>query len=175
VQSHLFDTAAQTLADIIKSNGIKPFVIRLAEFAYTPGSKYVYLIPTVVEKNPPTNTKTKGGKKAKDSNSSASALPPHQRLVDLVLQIFPQCRREASSREKSNKGSAKTKSNEEVNTMELHMTVGQFDQTTIAEEVARLQASWEPIEFEVTEICFIAREGSNDAFSVRKRIPLVSE
>jgi len=54
-----------------------------------------------------------------------------------------------------------------------HLSVGQVEQTTIRDTVKTLQTGWTTIEFEVTELTFLARSGPNKPFQVIQTVPLV--
>lgn len=53
-----------------------------------------------------------------------------------------------------------------------HLSVGQVEQTTIKETVKTFQENWKPIEFEVTELTFLARAGPNKPFQTIFTVPI---
>lgn len=135
----------------------RPFRIRLARFAYNPGSKYLYLVPEVIEGENKNETQKQPQKKAtakKNAAQQVTVANSLERLVKVVQKALPLI----ASADEGHKSP--------------HLSVGQFDQTEIERNREELQATWIPIEFEVTELSFISRDSSNENFNVRKTIPL---
>jgi len=163
-----------------------PIRLRLERFAFTPGSKYVYLIPEIVEidqiPNGAAAVKAPGAKPAaqqRKAKSAATASPPNNNplatLQQIMLSEFPQCVRSSPEEDSKAKKAQHGKSSPVNSTALLHMTIGQLDQNTIEEEVKKLQESWTPIEFEIDGLSFIAREGMNDSFTVRHKLSFTSQ
>jgi poly(A) polymerase len=154
-----FAEAEASITSSPRFSAIKPFTIRLSTFSYTLGSKYVHLIADIIDRNtgepipwPPIQTKGK--------QRIANPTTPMQDLFQTLITLFPGCERPFL--------------NDDGSPSEHfipHLSVGQFDQTTIKATVQSLQANWTPIEFEVTELSFLARAGPNKPFQTILTIP----
>ena len=96
---------------------------------------------------------TKKNNKKNENSDSGSAASPLHKLRAIVHELCPAA------------ATASTK-------VELHLSVGQFDQTKMDQFLQQLQANWTPIEFEVSQICFIKKQG--EIFKVGEIVTLNS-
>jgi hypothetical protein len=138
----------------------------------------------IIATTPPatTNSNAKTTPKTKSKGSSAPPIPrsPIEVIAEMLQKEFPQCRGGAghdgeSDSNNTTKGKNANASSTATTHLAPHMTIGQFAQDEIETWRERLQANWEPVEFDVTEISLIAREGPNDNFGVRITVPLPAE
>lgn len=79
-----------------------------------------------------------------------------QQLQQAMLQAFPDCDDLATRHE---------------NGFSPHLTCGQWAKAEVQRAVERLNADWEPLEFEVTEVQVISR-GNDTPFEVAECVPL---
>mmetsp|Transcript_41647 Transcript_41647/g.58105 ORF Transcript_41647/g.58105 Transcript_41647/m.58105 type:complete len:176 (-) Transcript_41647:33-560(-) len=131
--------------------------VRLGEFYYNQGSKYLEVAAEVVGETAETEQKKqqggKAGKKKKEKVSSTKEICIITQIRKELKNCFGFC---------------------EENTTEWrpHLTVGQFPQNEIEHYRKKLQSNWEPIEFKVTHLSLIFRESSSLPFNVVDVIPL---
>lgn len=155
-----FSAAAASIEGSAKFKALQPFRVRLSTFSFTQGSRYVHLIADCLDENgnvlpwPPVISK---GRK-KEATST-----PMQDLFSSLISLFPGCERPFLDA-----------TGAPTEYFLPHLSVGQVDQPTIRDTVQRLQANWTPIEFEVTELTFLARNGPNKAFQTILTVPLGS-
>lgn len=155
-----FTESATKIAINSRFRSIRPFTVRLATFSFTRGSRYVHLNAEILDSNtgepipwPPVVTH---GKRATEPQ-----VPPIQTLFNALMEEFPGCERPFLDADGS-----------PTQHFLPHLSVGQVEQTTIRDTVAALQASWTPIEFEVSELTFLARGGPNKPFHPILTVPL---
>lgn len=158
-QTEFADSAAKIAANT-HFRSIQPFTIRLSTFSYTRGSRYVHLTAETLDPStgevipwPPVHSHTK--------RAVEPPTPPIQTLFSSLMEEFPGCERPFLNADGS-----------PSQHFLPHLSVGQVEQTTIKETVAALQANWTPIEFEVSELTFLARGGPNKPFHPILTVPL---
>jgi hypothetical protein len=158
VPSQQFSEASERIkaSATVSGNQLRPFRVRLARFDYHKGSKYLFLVPEIVS-NDPAPAAAPAAKKKPSKKDAPKPATPVDLLVNAIHSSVPLI--------------AKANSDDEGH-KEPHLTVGQFDQNEIERYKNEFQASWVPIEFDVTEISLISRESSSDNFNVRMTIPL---
>jgi hypothetical protein len=155
-----FNDAHVKVASNPKFKRVTPFTVRLSTFSFTQGSKYLHWVADIIDPNtgdkmpwPPVQLKGK--------RKEAVITTPMQDLFQLLMELFPGCERPFLD--------------EHGNPSEYflpHMSVGQVDQPTIRDTISQLQSNWAPIEFQVTEIAFLARAGPNKPFQTILTVPL---
>jgi len=156
-----FADAAQKISSNSKFLAIKPFTVRFSTFSFTRGSRYVHLVADILdqetrEKLPWPPVFEKG--KRKDATEITT---PMQVLFQTLMELFPGCERPFLDHDGN-----------PTEHFLPHLSVGQVEQKTIRDTVANLQSGWAPIEFEVTELTFLARAGPNKPFQTILTIPL---
>ena len=53
-----------------------------------------------------------------------------------------------------------------------HLSVGQFQASSVASFVEKLRPSWNAVSFDVTSVCLISRRGYDDPFTIKKTLSL---
>jgi hypothetical protein len=178
VPEQLFSVASPVIEAIPAFKQLRPFRVRLQRLAYNIGSKYLHLVPEIIDPRTGEPISTSPATVAKEKAKSAPSVvqtSPIELLAQMLSKEFPQCRgtgegeepEKANKSKKSGKAAGSTSPN-----LSPHMTIGQFPQDQIEAWRERLQADWEPIEFDVSELSLIGRDGPNDNFSVRATIAL---
>jgi hypothetical protein len=148
---------------------ISPFRVRLETFAFTPGSKYLHLNVQVIGGPAPPAQKSGAKKKAQPLPET-----PLELLHKALAGIFPSCGGDATSPSPSApaKGKPAPKKAEPSISFSAHMTVAQLPQDELPTLCAEFQRTWQPIEFDVTEICFLSRKSDSEKMKVLGTIKL---
>lgn len=120
----------------------------------------MFLIPELVEA--PAEAAAAAKKKPAKPKKGEAVIPPNP--MDLLTQAV---RYAAPAIARANSG--------DEGHHQLHLTIGQFDQTELESMRAQLQENWVAVEFEVTELSFISRDTSGDSFHTRQTIALPTD
>jgi 2'-5' RNA ligase len=135
--------ASQKLATSPLFAKIRPFDIRLSRIAATAGSKYVhFLVDEVIADAPVVAARGKARGKAVVAVKTNMEL-----LCEAIASIFP------------------------VREMKLHMTLGQFEQGNIDDQIAQLQRDWVPLQFHVDCVYLISRSSESSPMRIALTIP----
>lgn len=158
-QTEFSDSVAK-ITQNSRFRSIRPFKIRLSTFSFTRGSRYVHLIADILD---PTTTEPIPWPPVQSHTKSAvePPTPAIQTLFSTLMEVFPGCERAFLDADGS-----------PSQYFLPHLSVGQVEQATIRDTVRSLQENWTPIEFEVTELTFLARGGPNKPFHSILTVPL---
>jgi hypothetical protein len=162
---------------------ITSFRIRLQNFNYNEGSKYLHLevdiVPSTASSSSlsslPKGNKTtqppKGNKTKKNKNSKQKKEGGEKKDEEESHPLFHEFRETFTTKYAL---SSQSKGDKEETVWRAHLTVGQFPQNEIHKAKETLQTQWQSIDFDVNELALIWRDGSSP-FRVVERIQLPSQ
>jgi len=151
-QNH-FEEGIKLLKNTAAFQQLHPFQLSLDKFAFNDNSKYLFLVPEIIQTDR-ANEDVK--KKPKKKEKKAEVENPIITLRNVLLDTFADTRIENTKQK-----------------YEPHLSIGQFDQQKIAEVRDKLQQNWVCMQFEVSEIHFITREGPNDKWKIHTSVDFV--
>ncbi len=153
VPSNQFELVTQELTRRLSS--VEPFTVELSQIMFNQDSKYLFVVPTVID----TSLSVQQNKQSK----KLATRNPFFELIQQIMLALPQCKTAMTGKLPSN-----------LQSWTPHMTLGQFAKDDIHTICSQLQSQWEPIQFEIREITLMSRTGRDDPFKVMSTIKLGS-